>query len=91
MSIFNPHVYGTSIFARLVVTFGLVSLGGASPQVTAQAPAPPPAAAPSATTPPPTIEVASIKRNREESRKIEAEQKELRRQLDEDIRRMFSR
>ena len=33
----------------------------------------------------------SIKRNREESRKIEAEQKELRRQLDEDIRRMFSR
>ena len=33
----------------------------------------------------------SIRRNREESRKLEAEQKELRRQLDEDIRRMFSR
>jgi len=33
----------------------------------------------------------SIKRNREESRKLEAEQKELRRQLDEDMRRMFSR
>ncbi len=33
----------------------------------------------------------SIRRNREESRKLEAEQKELRRQLDEDMRRMFSR
>lgn len=33
----------------------------------------------------------SIKRNREESRKLEAEQKELRRQLDEDMRRMFAR
>ncbi len=33
----------------------------------------------------------SIKRNREESRKLEAEQKEQRRQLDEDMRRMFSR
>jgi hypothetical protein len=33
----------------------------------------------------------SIRRNREESLKLEAEQKELRRQLDEDIRRMFSR
>ena len=32
-----------------------------------------------------------IRRNREESRKLEAEQKELRRQLDEDMRRMFSR
>ena len=32
-----------------------------------------------------------IKRNREDSRKLEAEQKELRRQLDEDMRRMFSR
>jgi hypothetical protein len=33
----------------------------------------------------------SIKRNREESRKLEAEQKELRRKLDEDMRRMFAR
>ena len=33
----------------------------------------------------------SIRRSREESRKIEAEQKELRRELDEDMRRMFSR
>jgi hypothetical protein len=33
----------------------------------------------------------SIRRNREESRKLEAEQKELRRQLDEDMRRMSSR
>ena len=33
----------------------------------------------------------SIRRNREESRKLEAEQKEMRRQLDEDMRRMFSR
>jgi hypothetical protein len=33
----------------------------------------------------------SIKRSREESKKLEAEQKELRRQLDEDLRRMFSR
>ena len=33
----------------------------------------------------------SIKRNREDSRKLEAEQKELRRQLDEDMRRAFSR
>ena len=33
----------------------------------------------------------SIKRNREESRKLEAEQKELRRQLDQDMRRMFAR
>ena len=33
----------------------------------------------------------SIKRNREESRKLEAEQKELRKQLDDDMRRMFSR
>ncbi|WKA29306.1 hypothetical protein [Bradyrhizobium roseum] len=33
----------------------------------------------------------SIKRNREESRRLEAEQKELRRQLDEDMRRMFAR
>ena len=33
----------------------------------------------------------SIRRNREESKKLEAEQKELRRQLDEDMRRMFSR
>ena len=32
-----------------------------------------------------------IRRNREDSRKLEAEQKELRRQLDEDMRRMFSR
>ena len=32
-----------------------------------------------------------IRRNREESKKLEAEQKELRRQLDEDMRRMFSR
>lgn len=31
------------------------------------------------------------RRNREESRKLEAEQKELRRRLDEDMRRMFSR
>lgn len=33
----------------------------------------------------------SIRRNREDSRRLEAEQKELRRQLDEDMRRMFSR
>lgn len=33
----------------------------------------------------------SIKRNREESRKLEAEQKKLRRELDEDMRRMFAR
>jgi hypothetical protein len=33
----------------------------------------------------------SIRRNREESRKLEAEQKELRRRLDEDMRRMFAR
>jgi hypothetical protein len=33
----------------------------------------------------------SIKRNREDSKKLDAEQKELRRQLDEDMRRMFSR
>jgi len=33
----------------------------------------------------------SIRRNREESKKLETEQKELRRQLDEDMRRMFSR
>lgn len=33
----------------------------------------------------------SIRRNREDSRKLEAEQKELRRQLDEDMRRMFGR
>lgn len=33
----------------------------------------------------------SIKRNREESKKLEAEQKELRRQLDEDLRRPFGR
>ena len=33
----------------------------------------------------------SIRRNREESRKLEAEQKEMRRQLDEDMRRMFGR
>jgi hypothetical protein len=33
----------------------------------------------------------SIKRNREDSKRLEAEQKELRRQLDEDMRRMFSR
>lgn len=33
----------------------------------------------------------TIKRNREDSKKLEAEQKELRRQLDEDMRRMFSR
>jgi len=33
----------------------------------------------------------SIRRNKEESRKLEAEQKELRRQLDDDMRRMFSR
>lgn len=33
----------------------------------------------------------SIKRSREDSRKLEAEQKELRGQLDEDMRRMFSR
>ncbi len=33
----------------------------------------------------------SVKRNREESKKLEAEQKELRRQLDEDMRRMFAR
>ena len=32
-----------------------------------------------------------IRRNREESRKLEAEQKEMRRQLDEDMRRMFGR
>jgi hypothetical protein len=33
----------------------------------------------------------SIKRNREESKRLEAEQKELRRQLDEDLRRPFGR
>jgi len=33
----------------------------------------------------------SIRRDREESRKLEAEQKEMRRQLDEDMRRMFGR
>ena len=33
----------------------------------------------------------AAKRRKEESRKLEAEQKELRRQLDEDMRRMFSR
>jgi hypothetical protein len=33
----------------------------------------------------------TIKRNREESKKLEAEQKEQRRQLDEDMRRMFAR
>jgi len=33
----------------------------------------------------------TFKRSREDSRKLEAEQKELRRQLDEDMRRMFSR
>jgi hypothetical protein len=35
--------------------------------------------------------IGRTRRNREESRKLEAEQKELRRQLDEDIRRMSSR
>jgi hypothetical protein len=33
----------------------------------------------------------SIRRNREESRKLEEEQKAMRRQLDEDMRRMFTR
>jgi len=33
----------------------------------------------------------SIKQSKEDSKKLEAEQKELRRQLDEDMRRMFSR
>jgi hypothetical protein len=33
----------------------------------------------------------SIKRNREDSRKLEAEQKQLRRELDEDMRRAFGR
>lgn len=33
----------------------------------------------------------SVKRNREESKRLEAEQQELRRQLDEDMRRVFGR
>ena len=33
----------------------------------------------------------SVRRQKEESRKLEAEQKELRRQIDEDMRRAFGR
>jgi uncharacterized protein (TIGR03435 family) len=65
MSILDPRVRRPlPIFARLVVMAGLMTLGGASQQVQAQSPAPLPAAGQSATSAP-TIEVASIKRNKE--------------------------
>jgi uncharacterized protein (TIGR03435 family) len=66
MSMLDPHARNTSpFFAWLVVTFGLLTLGTASLQVRAQAPAPPAAAAQMPATSAPAIEVASIKRNRE--------------------------